>query len=261
MRVKVTELTPSQKAELDALMALPDDDIDTTDIPEILEWRNPRRGMFAGSPNRKAEPKRVSDRPGQSSNGRRTTDTSERGLEDIIFDAMTGAGWIPGSSDDYDREFCVDLAQLTAFLGDTQPNIAGSLALDGDNITRQRFLARLKRQVTDRGVIDVLRNGIRHGQHNISLFYGTPTPGNERARELNALNRFSITRQLHYSRTSPGMSLDVALFINGLPVATFELKNSLTKQTVADAEQQYKARSRPARGPLQSGPMCGALCG
>ena len=50
MRVKVTELTPSQKAELDALMALSDDDIDTTDIPEILEWRNPRRGMFAGSP-------------------------------------------------------------------------------------------------------------------------------------------------------------------------------------------------------------------
>ena len=86
----------------------------------------------------------------------------------------------------------------------------------------------------------MLRNGIRHGQHNISLFYGTPTPGNERASELNALNRFSITRQLHYSRTSPGMSLDLALFINGLPVATFELKNRLTKQTVADAEQQYK---------------------
>ena len=249
MRVKVTELTPSQKAELDALMALSDDDIDTTDIPEILEWRNPRRGMFAGSPNRKAEPKREPGLPNQSSNGRRTTDTSERGLEDIIFAAMTGAGWIPGSSGDYDREFCVDLAQLAAFLEETQPNIAGSLALGQDSITRQRFLARLKRQVTDRGVVDVLRNGIKHGQHNISLFYGTPTPGNERARDLNALNRFSITRQLHYSRTSPGMSLDVALFITGLPVATFELKNSLTKQTVADAEQQYR-RDRDPREDL-----------
>ena len=70
----------------------------------------------------------------------------------------------------------------------------------------------------------------------------TPTPGNELAKELNALNRFSVTRQLHYSKvTNPGLSLDIALFINGLPVATFELKNSLTKQTVADAEQQYKA--------------------
>ena len=57
MRVKVTELTPSQKAELDALMDLPDEEIDTNDIPEVLEWRNPRRGLFAGSPSRKAEPK------------------------------------------------------------------------------------------------------------------------------------------------------------------------------------------------------------
>ena len=57
MRAKVTKLTPSQKAELDALMDLPDEEIDTNDIPEVLEWRNPRRGLFAGSPSRKAEPK------------------------------------------------------------------------------------------------------------------------------------------------------------------------------------------------------------
>ena len=247
--MRQTELTPEQRAELDALATMTDDDIDTSDIPEIREFSNPRRGMFADSPNRKAEPKRGPELPDQSGNGRRTTDTTERGLEDIIFAAMTGAGWILDSSDDYDREFCVDLAQLTAFLGDTQPNIAGSLALVGDNITRQRFLSRLKRQIADRGVVAVLRNGIRHGQHNISLFYGTPTPGNEKARELNALNRFSITRQLHYSETNPGLSLDLALFINGLPVATFELKNSLTKQTVADAEQQYK-RDRDPREDL-----------
>ena len=116
---------------------------------------------------------------------------------------MTGAGWIPGSSADYDRESCVDLAQLSAFLRDTQPDTAEAFALDGDNITRQRFLARLKRQVTDRGVVEVLRNGIRHGQHNISLFYATPSAGNERAQELHALNRFSITRQLRYSGRNP----------------------------------------------------------
>ena len=57
MRVKVTELTSSQKAELDALMNLSDEEIDTNDIPEVLEWRNPRRGLFSGSPSRKAEPK------------------------------------------------------------------------------------------------------------------------------------------------------------------------------------------------------------
>ena len=68
MRVKVTELTPSQKAELDALMELPDEEIDTNDIPEVLEWRNPRRGLFAGSPSRRAEPKKRLELSGESGN-------------------------------------------------------------------------------------------------------------------------------------------------------------------------------------------------
>ncbi|MEZ4733750.1 MAG: type I restriction endonuclease [Caldilineaceae bacterium] len=53
-------------------------------------------------------------------------------------------------------------------------------------------------------------------------------------------NRFSVTRQFRYSRDETQLALDLGLFINGLPVATFELKNSLTKQTVEDAVQQYK---------------------
>ena len=70
-------------------------------------------------------------------------------------------------------------------------------------------------------------------------------PATRRQRSLNALNRFSITRQLHYSKTNAKLSLDLALFINGLPIATFELKNSLTKQTVADAEEQYRRDRDP----------------
>ena len=229
MRKDMSELTPRQRAQILALENLPDDQIDMSEIPETLDWSNAVRGMFY--------------RPGEKHVGRAidtTTDTSERALEDIIFNTMICADWLPGESNDYNREYCVDLAQLSAFLRETQIDIAESLALDGDGIRRQRFLTRLKRQISDRGVIDVLRNGVRHGQHNITLFYETPTPGNERARALNVLNRFSVTRQLHYSRTNPHLSLDLALFINGLPVATFELKNQLTKQTVADAEQQYK---------------------
>ena len=97
MRVKVSDLTPSQRAELEALMDLSDDEIDTDDIPENLEWRNPRRGLFAGSPSRKAEPEPETDLPGEPGAGRRATDTSERGIEDIIFGSMTGAGWLTGS--------------------------------------------------------------------------------------------------------------------------------------------------------------------
>ena len=59
------------------------------------------------------------------------------------------------------------------------------------------------------------------------------------------LNRFSVTRQLRYSRANTQNALDLGLFINGLPVFTFELKNNLTKQTVEDSVQQYKRDRDP----------------
>ncbi len=58
-----------------------------------------------------------------------------------------------------------------------------------------------------------------------------------------AANRFSVTRQLGYSLDTARRALDLGLFINGVPLATFELKNSLTGQTVAHAEAQYKSLS------------------
>ena len=193
-----------------------------------------------------------------------TTDTTERGLETLICDWLTGtrddcrnsdavgerpanygAGWISGESRDYDREYCVDLAQLSVFLRDTQPKVAESLDLGNDSPTRRNFLARLQGEVTKRGTIDVLRKGIKHGPHQIDMMYGTPSPGNERAQGLYRQNRFSVTRQLHYSRDQAQLALDLGLFINGLPVATFELKNSLTKQTVDDAVEQYKRDRNP----------------
>jgi len=99
--------------------------------------------------------------------------------------------------------------------------------------------------ISKRGTIDVLRNGIRHGAHDLDLFYGTPSPGNDKARLRFELNRFTVTRQLRYSRDETQLALDMVLFINGLPVFTFELKNSLTKQTVDDAVWQYKKDRNP----------------
>jgi type I restriction enzyme, R subunit len=199
-----------------------------------------------------------------------TSDTSEKGLETLICIAMTGSpclaasapgiaaeppvtlggtGWIAGNAFDYDREYCVDLGQLSAFLHETQPDVVGSLDLGQDSPTRKKFLARLQGEISKRGTIDVLRKGIKHGPHDLDLFYGTPSPGNETAKAVYEANRFSVTRQLRYSREETQRALDIALFINGLPVATFELKNSLTKQTVDDAVQQYK-RDRDPREKL-----------
>ena len=253
MRKDMSELTPRQRSQISALKRMPDDQIDTSDIPEVLDWSNATRGAFY--------------RPGQKHLGRAigsTTDTSEKGLERLICEALTGAacdppeadavrerpagygvGWICGDPRDYDREYCVDLAQLSAFLHATQPNAAESLDLGQDSPTRRRFLARLQGEVTKRGTIDVLRGGVKHGPHQIDLMYGTPSPGNEKARVQYRQNRFSVTRQLRYSNDNAQLALDLCVFINGLPVATFELKNSLTKQTVDDAVEQYKRDRNP----------------
>lgn len=128
------------------------------------------------------------------------SDTSERGLERLICTALTGApcdpvigsadrvrerpasygaGWICGEPEDYDREYCVDLAQLLAFLREAQPDEAEKLDLNHDSPTRRKFLARLQGEISKRGTIDVIRHGIKHGPHHLDLFYGTPSPGNE----------------------------------------------------------------------------------
>jgi type I restriction enzyme, R subunit len=177
-----------------------------------------------------------------------TTNTTEAGLEALILQRMTGyathaaasthmgaasgLGWYVGSNKEYVREHCVDLVQLTAFVQVTQPEKVAALGLETDTPLRREFLARLSNNVNKRGVIDVLRNG-----------------GNAKAVALNALNRFSVTRQVMYSSDATRRALDLVAFVNGLPVSTFELKNSLTKQTVADAIEQYK-RDRDPREPL-----------
>ena len=156
-----------------------------------------------------------------------------------------GSGWGGGNFHDYDREYCVDLAQLSGFLRATQPEAAESLSLSETGPTRRRFLARLQGEISKRGTIDVLRYGIRHGAHDLDLFYGTPSADNPEAQERFGQNRFTVTRQLRYSRDETQRALDIGLFINGLPVLTFELKNSLTKQTVDDAVQQYQRDRNP----------------
>jgi len=170
----------------------------------------------------------------------RVSNTSEGGLEAIIVSDMLARGWNAGDRQDYDRDACVDLKKLTKFLEVTQPEIAAELQLHSDNPTRRAFLARLEKEVAARGVIDVLRKGIKHLKHDLDLFYGTPSAGNTASQAKYAENQFSVTRQLRYSVDESKLSLDMAIFINGLPVATFELKNSLTKQTVDDAIKQYQ---------------------
>jgi len=198
-----------------------------------------------------------------------TTDTTEKGLETLIMLHMAGvdgffsdgtipvaetpdeiaahlaggSGWFAGNPKDFDRAHALDVPQLFQFLNFTQPEAVKKLGIanyrDAKDINRQKFLARLSNEIGKRGVIDVIRKGVDHGPQHFDLFYGTPSPGNAKAAALYARNRFSVTRQLRYSTDETRRALDLCLFINGLPVSTFELKNSLTKQTVEDAVEQY----------------------
>jgi type I restriction enzyme R subunit len=195
------------------------------------------------------------------------TDTTEKGLESLVVAALTGhsgqaapqvgavheesasyggAGYVEGDSADYDRDHVVDLVKLLLFLKATQHTLVDQLGLDTEGPKRQQFLARLQGEIAKRGVVDVLRKGIKHGPAAVDLFYGAPSPGNAKAVQRFAANHFSVTRQLRYSKDKTQLALELCLFINGLPIATFELKNRLTKQTVEDAVQQYK-RDRDAR--------------
>jgi len=168
------------------------------------------------------------------------SDTSEKGLESIIINSLvTEAGYVQGDPKDYDREHAVDVPKLLQFLSETQKNKLETLGIDQEGPKRTQFLHRLQGEITKRGIVDVLRGGVSHGPVTVDLFYGTPSPGNQKAAEFFKANIFSVTRQLRYSRNETALALDLAVFINGLPVATFELKNKLTKQTVADAVQQY----------------------
>ncbi|MBK8118223.1 MAG: type I restriction endonuclease subunit R [Sulfuritalea sp.] len=199
-----------------------------------------------------------------------TTDTSEKGLETLIMRHMTGTdglavtpgvmaeppapyggtGYFAGSAKDYDRAHALDVPQLFAFLRSTQPEAFKKLAMadanDAKDINRLKFLGRLSAEIGKRGAIDVLRKGIEHHPAgHFDLFYGTPSEGNAKSAALHAQNRFSITRQLAYSLDETRRALDLCLFINGLPITTFELKNSLTKQTVEDAVEQYRRDRDP----------------
>jgi type I restriction enzyme, R subunit len=199
-----------------------------------------------------------------------STDTSEKGLELLIVRHLTGltteqilkpssigvaenppgyngaGGYVLGRSQDFHRDYAIDLVMLLDFINKTQPKAFAQLDLGTEGIKRHQFLIRLQGEIAKRGIVDVLRKGVSHQAAHVELFYGAPSPGNIKAKELWDANIFSVTRQLRYSKDETQLALDLCLFINGLPIATFELKNSLTKQTVEDAIQQYK-RDRDSR--------------
>ncbi|MDR1748788.1 MAG: DEAD/DEAH box helicase family protein [Spirochaetaceae bacterium] len=177
-----------------------------------------------------------------------STNTRESGFETLIVNWLVDHnGCKPGANDDYNKEYAIDETPLFRFLEDTQPESMKRLGVNDTDLKRQQFLSILSGEIAKRGIIDVLRKGIKaYGAvGNIVMFYETPSERNPAAKMLFEKNIFSLTRQLMYSKDNTRLALDFCIFINGLPVITCELKNRLTKQDVEDAVYQYKSDRDP----------------
>ena len=175
--------------------------------------------------------------------------------EQISYDDMPSGGYSKRSSEDYDKSLCLIPRAVLDFVLATQPREWKRLSQHHGAMVEEQFLKRLASEIGRRGALDVLRTGIRDMGCKFRLAYFRPASGlNEDTRRLHAANLFSVVRQLHYSEKN-NKSLDIALFLNGIPIFTAELKNPLTGQTVADAIRQYMT-TRDPREPLLARGRC-----
>ncbi|WP_423928918.1 RNA-binding domain-containing protein [Candidatus Palauibacter sp.] len=156
---------------------------------------------------------------------------------------------------DYDRDLGLLPRGVIDFIVATQPKTWKRLKQHYGAEARERFLRRLAKEIERRGALDVFRRGVKDSGCKFHLTYFRPASGlNEETRWLHAANMFSVVRQLHYS-TKTEKSLDLALFLNGIPFFTAELKNPLTGQNVQDAIRQYR-NDRDPREPLLAHGRC-----
>lgn len=154
---------------------------------------------------------------------------------------------------DYDRDLCLIRAEVVAFLKDTQPEEYKKLvdAKEGNEADAEKVLfSRLDSELSRYGTLKVLkdRNGLSAPGANFKMMYTKPVSSKNAEHEGRYhLNRVSVMRQFKYSNKDTALAIDLCIFLNGLPVATIELKNALTGQTHENAIKQYM-KDRPVKG-------------
>lgn len=172
--------------------------------------------------------------------------TKEQGLETIIVNYLRDVnGYAEGASDLYSKDEALVKSWLEAFLVSTQPDKVARSMCFASASEKAKFYARLADALAKRGVTDVLRKGFAFNGTTFDLYFPIPSEQNPSAKEAYEKNCFGVIRQLHYSKIDANDAIDFAVFINGLPLATFELKNHYTRQTVENAIKQYQTDRDP----------------
>lgn len=162
-------------------------------------------------------------------------------------------GYLKCRPEDYDRKRCLIPKDLIGFIQATQPKTWKRLKQYHGADVKDKFAQRVARQVERKGTLYVLRNGIKDSGCHFELIYFRPVSGlNVDHRRLYQANQFSVVRQLRYSQQNEN-SLDMALFLNGLPLFTAELKNPFNGQTVENAVSQYRTDRDPREALFASG--------
>lgn len=170
------------------------------------------------------------------------------------YGEMAPGGYRRRSSAEYDPALCLFPRDVVDFILATQPKEWKKLEEHHGGAVKEQFVRRLAGEIARRGVLDVLRAGIKDSGCKFHLAYFRPASGlNVEMRRLHAGNLFYVSRQHHYHPSEAGKkdgpSLDLVLVLNGIPIFTAELKNPLSGQTVDDAIRQYKV-DRDPREPL-----------
>ncbi|MBO2458548.1 type I restriction endonuclease subunit R [Actinomadura violacea] len=167
----------------------------------------------------------------------------ERTFEDAVESALIAHGWSAGEPGNYDRGLALDTAELAVFIGRTQAREWERLRTAYGEDPAGPFARLVAKEIDARGALDVLRRGVKDKgvRFRLACFRPAHTLAAGALDEYRA-NRLTVTRQLHFSADDPAQSVDLAFFVNGIPVASAELKNAATGQTVADARAQYRRR-------------------
>ncbi|TNB54593.1 type I restriction endonuclease subunit R [Campylobacter helveticus] len=168
---------------------------------------------------------------------------TEKDLESLIEAHLLNNGYIKRESKDYDKSLCMDKELFERFLQSTQAKALQEL--EKRNIKEQELLKRVSSQISEKGILKALQAHIEI--MGVKLFLAYPKPNssaNPQALENYEKNIFSITRQLYFSEKN-NKSLDMVIFLNGLPLITMELKNHFTGQNVYNAIEQYKKDRDP----------------
>ena len=177
------------------------------------------------------------------------------GQTDVDAQSPEGNQYYWGQPKDFDKKLALDLRRLWAFLETTQQDALNEYK--GKDL-KTALPKQIARDIEAFGVIKVLREGVDVDNIHVSLFYPKPSAADsETSKQKYAQNQFSLTRQQTFSVAYPGLEIDMVLFVNGLPLFTFELKNPWTYQTAKyDGQKQYKSVERNPKEALLNFGRC-----